>query len=122
MFGGSKSFTESAAGAPSGDGFKIAFRVNPDLSLGGRENTIHIVLTDPAGKSVTDAQVRLTFVMPAMPAMNMLEMRNSADLKWTGSEYTGPIQIMMAGAWNVAIEARRGGQLLATTQVHVNAR
>ena len=41
--------------------------------------------------------------MPAMPAMNMPEMRNNAELKWTGSEYTGPIQIMMAGGWNVVL-------------------
>jgi hypothetical protein len=49
-------------------------------------------------------------------------MTNGAELKWTGSEYTGPIQIMMAGSWNVGIEARRGNEVLATSQVHVNAR
>jgi Cu(I)/Ag(I) efflux system membrane fusion protein len=122
MFGGSKSFSGPASVAPSGAMFKIAFRIDPDPPVGARENTIHVALTDPAGKPVADAQVRLTFVMPAMPAMNMPEMRNSAELKWTGSEYTGPIQIMMAGPWNVAIEARRGGELLAISQVHVNAR
>ena len=123
MFGGSRSFTQSDAPSPSGaPAFKLTFRIDPDPPQGAKENTLHVTLLDPAGKPVSDAQVRLTFVMPAMPAMNMAEMRNSADLKWNGSEYVGPITIMIAGSWNVAIEARRGGALLATSQIHVNAR
>src|SRR5262249_29828759 len=125
LFGGSRSFADNAAAAtpsPAGNGYKITYRVDPDPPQGGRENKSHVPVTDPAGKPVSDAQVRLTFVMPAMPAMNMPEMRNGAELKWTGSDYAGPVQVMMAGGWNVAIEALRGGQLLATLQTHVNAR
>lgn len=121
MFGGSKSFTDTTS-TPAESTYKLTFRIEPDPPMGTKENTIHVALTDPTGKPVSDAQIRLTFVMPAMPAMNMPEMRNSADLKWTGSEYTGPIQIMMAGGWNVAIEARRGDALLATAQTRINAR
>jgi RND family efflux transporter MFP subunit len=123
LFGGSKSYSENAApAAPANNAFKLAFRMEPDPPQGAKENKIHVTLTDAAGKPVTDAQVRLTFTMPAMPAMNMPQMQNGAELKWTGSEYTGPIQIIMAGGWNVSIEARRGGELVATSQVHVNAR
>jgi Cu(I)/Ag(I) efflux system membrane fusion protein/cobalt-zinc-cadmium efflux system membrane fusion protein len=124
LFGGSKSFSDSGASATAtgGHAFKMTFRIEPDPPRGANPNTIHVALVDAAGKPVTDAQVRLTFVMPAMPAMNMPEMRNNADLKWAGSEYTGPIQIMMAGGWNVSIEARRGDELLATAQTHINAR
>jgi Cu(I)/Ag(I) efflux system membrane fusion protein len=126
LFGGSKSFTDAggpiSSAASTGPGFKIRFRIDPDPPFGAKENTIHVTLQDPTGKPVADAQVRLTFVMPAMPAMNMAEMRNEADLKWTGSEYTGPIRILTAGGWNVAIEARRGNDLLATAQAHINAR
>jgi nitrogen fixation protein FixH len=89
--------------------------------MGGKQNTIHVALVDAAGKPVSDAQVRITFVMPAMPSMNMPEMRNNADLKWTGSEYVGPIQIMMAGGWNVVVEARRGGEMLATHSTRLDA-
>jgi hypothetical protein len=123
MFGGSKSYSETSApqGAPPA-AYKLTFRIEPDPPQGTRENTIHVSLTDASGKTVSDAQVRLTFTMPAMPAMNMPEMKNGAELKWTGSEYTGPIQIMMAGGWNVGIEARRGNELLATAQAHINAR
>jgi len=126
LFGGSKSFTDSggpiSSATPAGPGFKISFRIDPDPPFGARENTIHVTLQDPSGNPVSDAQVRLTFVMPAMPAMNMAERRNEADLKWTGSEYTGAIRILTAGRWDVAIEARRGNELLATAQTHVNAR
>ena len=125
MFGGSKSFTEAGtpiSSGPNGRAFKITFRIDPDPPFGAKENTIHVTLADASGKSVADAQVGLTFVMPAMPAMNMAEMRNTAALKWNGSEYVGPIQILMAGGWNVAIEARRGNELLATARAHVNAR
>jgi len=123
MFGGSKSYSESpTSAAPAGNGYKMTLRIDPDPPQGARQNTLHVTLTDPIGKPVRDAQVRLTFTMPAMPAMNMPEMRNGAELKWTGSEYTGPIEIMMAGGWNVAVEARRGNEVLATTQSHINAR
>lgn len=124
MFGGSKSFSENAPPPTSTiSAYKLTFRIEPDPPQGAKDNTIHVSLTDASsGKPVPDAQVRLTFTMPAMPAMNMPEMRNNAELKWTGSEYTGPIQIMMAGGWNVGIEARRGNELIATSQAHINAR
>jgi multidrug efflux pump subunit AcrA (membrane-fusion protein) len=123
MFGGSKSFTETSTPAtPSNSAFKMTVRFDPDPPQGAKQNTIHAVLVDAAGKPVSDAQVRLTFTMPAMPAMNMPEMKNDAELKWTGSDYTGPIQILMAGGWNVAVEARRGNELLTTVRTHVNAR
>ncbi len=125
MFGGSKSYSDSAASpanAPAAGGYKLTFKMEPDPPQGATENKIHVTLTDPAGKPVSDAQVRLTLTMPAMPAMNMPEMKNGAELKWTGSGYAGPIQIMMAGSWTAGIEARRGNEVLATLQVHINAR
>jgi RND family efflux transporter MFP subunit len=123
MFGGSKSFTENATpSSPNSNAFKMTFRIDPDPPQGAKQNTIHVTLVDAAGKSVSDAQVRLTFTMPAMPAMNMPQMQNNAELKWTGSDYVGPIQIIMAGGWNVSVEARRGNEVLATTQTHINAK
>ena len=71
---------------------------------------------------ITDAQVQMTIVMPAMPSMGMPEMRNSAELQWNGSEYVGPITVGMAGPWNVVVEARRGNQVLATYQTRFDAR
>jgi membrane fusion protein, copper/silver efflux system len=124
MFGGSKSYTETSApaAAPASSAYKLSFKIEPDPPQGAKQNTIHVTLTDASGKPVSDAQVRLTFTMPAMPTMNMPGMKNAAELKWTGTEYSGPIQIIMAGGWNVGIEARRGNEVLATSQTHINAR
>jgi len=123
MFGGSKSFSESASpGGSTKSAYRLTFKTEPDPPQGAKQNTIHVALTDASRRPVADAQVRLTFTMPAMPSMNMPEVKNTAELKWTGSEYTGPITIMMSGGWNVSIEARRGSELLATSQVHINAR
>jgi Cu(I)/Ag(I) efflux system membrane fusion protein len=124
MFGGSKSYTDAssppATSTPSA--YKMTVRIDPDPPQGAKQNTVHVSLVDAVGKPVTDAQVRASFQMPAMPAMNMPEMRNGTELKWTGSDYVGPIQIMMAGGWNVTVEARRGNEVLTTVQTHINAR
>jgi len=118
MFGGSRSFTESAAA----NDYKTAFRIDPDPPVGGKDHTIHVAVVDPAGKPVTDAQVRLTFIMPAMPAMGMPEIRNSAELKWDGKEFSGPFHISEAGSWNVLVEARRGNQSISVFRTSLNVR
>lgn len=119
---GNKSANEQSA-APAGNStgtYKISTRVEPDPPNGGKENTVHVTVQDGAGKSVSDAQVHLTFTMAAMPEMKMPEMKNTADLPWAGSDYAGPVQIMMAGSWTVDVEARRGGEVLAKYQTHLN--
>jgi hypothetical protein len=120
---GNKPSDEQGA-APAGNStgtHKISTRVEPDPPNGGKENTIHVTVQDGAGKSVSDAQVHVTFTMAAMPEMKMPEMKNSAELPWAGSDYTGPVQIMMAGSWTVDVEARRGSEVLAKYQTHLNA-
>src|SRR5882724_3220910 len=120
--GNKPSNEQSIAPAGSATGtYTITTRVDPDPPAGGKENTIHVTVQDGAGKSVSDAQVHLTLTMPAMPEMKMPEMKNSADLAWTGSDYSGLVQIMMAGGWTVDVEARRGGEVLAKYQTHLAA-
>lgn len=122
LFGGSKEF-ERAAPPPAGmASLKISFQTEPDPPKGAEENTFRVSVTDPEGKPVSDAQVKVTLVMPAMPAMNMPEMRSSFDLTWNGTEYEGRGVIQMAGGWNVMIEVSRGGQLLGTQRAGINAR
>jgi Cu(I)/Ag(I) efflux system membrane fusion protein/cobalt-zinc-cadmium efflux system membrane fusion protein len=120
IFGGSTSFGEAAGDLASA--YKITFRMEPDPPAGARENTVHATVVDSAGKPVSDAQVRMTIIMPAMPSMGMPEMRNSAVLQWNGSEYVGTITIGMAGGWNVVVEARRGSEVLATYRTRFDAR
>jgi YtkA-like len=79
-------------------------------------------VTGPDGKPVTDAEVQVMLLMPAMPAMGMGEMRSSVKLMWNGSEYVGSGPIAMAGSWNVTVEARRGGQLLGVYRTRLDAK
>jgi hypothetical protein len=69
---------------------------------------------DASSKPISDAAVKVALVMPAMPAMNMPEMRSPADLNWDGTQYTGTVKVPSSGAWDVEIEARRNGQVLGT--------
>jgi len=123
LFGDSRSFSESAA--PSGSAarmsYSVTFRTAPAPPAAGQDNSAHVTVLDSSGKAVSDAQVRVIALMPAMPSMGMPEMRHSTDLSWRGSEYTGQLSVGMPGSWNVVVEARRGSQLLATYRTRFDA-
>ena len=115
--------TDTPAPAASAPGaYKITFRVDPNPPAGAKENTMHVSVEDGAGKQVSDAQVRVTLTMPAMPEMKMPEMKNGADLPWTGSDYSAPVQVTMAGGWNVEVEAKRGSEVLGKYETRFDAK
>jgi hypothetical protein len=120
MFGGSKAF-ETETPTPGGS-YAVTLRSEPTPAKGGSDGVFHVTVTGPDGKPVTDAEVQVTLLMPAMPAMGMGEMRSSYKLMWTGSEYAGSGAIAMAGSWNVTVEARRGGQLLGAYRTRLDAK
>ncbi|HSA92896.1 MAG TPA: efflux RND transporter periplasmic adaptor subunit [Terriglobales bacterium] len=119
VFGGSKEFERPANGEAKA--WKITFQVDPSPPRGSQENMVRVQVLDAAGKAATDAAVHVEFWMPAMPEMGMGEMRASTDLKWDGSAYSGSIRLPSTGSWNVNVEARRGGERLATYRTSVNA-
>jgi hypothetical protein len=121
LFGGSKAFGTDAASTPQAN-YSLSLRSEPSPAKGGSDGTFHVTVTGPDGKPVTDAQVKATLVMPAMPAMGMGEMRSSVDLAWNGSEYVGSGTIAMAGPWTVTVEARRAGQLLGVYRSRLDAK
>jgi RND family efflux transporter MFP subunit len=85
-------------------------------------NTLRVKLTGSGGAPVTSAQVTVTFLMPAMPAMGMPAMRNVATLsEKSGGAYEGPVQIQMGGTWQVTVLATKGGQTIAQKQLSVTA-
>ncbi|HEY7617051.1 MAG TPA: efflux RND transporter periplasmic adaptor subunit [Terriglobales bacterium] len=112
LFGGSKEFEREQAPAPTA--LKFSFRSDPATPKGGTEATFYVTLTEASGKPVSDAQVRLALIMPAMPAMNMAEMRAEGPLSWNGSKYVGRVRVPTSGSWNVEIQASRSGQTLGT--------
>lgn len=123
LFGGSKEFgNRDHAGPekPAGSkepraAAKLSFSTDPTPLKGAAANTFHVQLTDAAGKAIADARIKVTVVMPAMPAMNMPEMRATGELGWNGREYEGKVQVPTAGVWNVTVEAVREGQTIAST-------
>jgi RND family efflux transporter MFP subunit len=120
MFGGSKAFGAEPP-APSSN-YTVAVRSEPTPAKGGSDGMFHVTVTGPDGKPVSDAEVQVGLLMPAMPAMGMGEMRSSVKLTWNGSEYAGSGPIPMAGSWNVTVEARRGGQLLGVYRTRLDAK
>ncbi len=75
------------------------------------DNQFEVTVKGADGKPVTDADVSVLFVMPAMPAMKMAEMRNEVKLKPSGAGmYMGTGNVMMAGKWNVTVSVKQGGK------------
>lgn len=115
---------EQAAAATSTPTEKldIAFRSQPDPPRSG-ENLVDVTVRDAKGQPVSDADVAVTFFMPAMPSMNMPAMRNEAKLPAAGAGvYRGSIQVMTPGRWDVTVDVRRGTQRLGSRQFAVVAR
>ena len=126
MFGGSKEFDhgqadQGQAQAPALPQIKFSFRSDPQTPRGNSDTTLHVTVLDALGKPVTDVQVKVTLIMPAMPAMGMGEMRATSDLTWKGSDYVGTIKVPTAGSWNVEVNASRSGQLLGSYHARLNA-
>ena len=85
-------------------------------------NTLRVKLAGPDSAPITGAQVTVTFLMAAMPAMGMPAMRNVATLsEKAGGVYEGPVQIQMGGTWQVTVLATKNGQTIAQKQISVTA-
>lgn len=127
MFGGSKEFGQASASDsthPDAASWKVSFRSDPPTPKGESEATVYVSVQDTTGKPVSDAQVRVTLFMPAMPAMGMAEMRQTSTLTWKGSEstYAGNIKVPDSGTWTVTVEVTRGGHALTTYRTSLNAK
>lgn len=120
LFGGSKQYESGQAAISSTIQFR--FSADPASPKGGSNAPVHVIVLDASGKPIPDVAVKVALVMPAMPAMNMPEMRSPADLSWDGTQYTGTVKVPSSGAWNVEIEARRNGQVLGTYRSRLVAR
>ena len=123
MFGGSKAFgTDTQSTQTPSQNYTVTLRPEPSPPKGGSDGLFHVTVTGPDGKPVSDAQVKVTLVMPAMPSMGMGEMRSAINLTWNGSEYSGSGPIAMAGPWNITVEASRNGQLLGVFRSRFDAK
>ena len=113
--------TSVAGGTTTGAGMEIGVAIEPNPPIAG-DNTIAVTVTKD-GAPVTDATVTTAFSMPAMPSMNMPEMRSSAALRPVGEgRYRGVGQLSMAGTWNVRVTVTQDGRELGTRNVSIVAR
>ncbi len=110
-----------AAGAMNAPQAKAELTTEPDPPRKG-SNTFRVKLTDASGTPISGAEVSVTFSMPAMPAMGMAAMRTQVPLaEKENGLYEGPGKLDSGGTWQVAILARKNGQVVASKQLSVNA-
>jgi hypothetical protein len=108
--------------APPAARLEIAFTSTPDPPRTG-ENTFEVVVKDPEGRAVADADVSVAFFMPAMPTMNMPAMQTQTRLTPEGGGvYRGRGQVAMRGRWDVTVTVARGSERLGSRQLAVEAR
>jgi hypothetical protein len=134
LYGGSKEFAGGQQGQPASpssaskgaesQAARLDFHADADPMKVGQDNSFSATLTDGAGRVLTDARITVTLVMPAMPAMNMPEMKSSFGLTWEASRqmYVGRGQPGAAGTWNVLVEARKGASVVAAIHTHLRAK
>ena len=130
LYGGSKEFAAAQQAAPTSanksaeaSAVKIDLHADPNPLKAGEDNHFHVTLTDADGKPISDARVRVTLIMPAMPSMGMPEMKSSSELAWKAESrrYEGNDQAPMAGTWTVLVEARKNNTVIASLRSHLSA-
>jgi Cu(I)/Ag(I) efflux system membrane fusion protein/cobalt-zinc-cadmium efflux system membrane fusion protein len=99
---------------------KLEFSTTPSPPSKG-ENAVRVKLSSD-GSPVADAEVTVTFFMPAMPAMGMSAMRTIVKLQDKGGGlYEGRGELQTGGTWQVTVVAQKDSRTLATKQFTVNA-
>ena len=84
------------------------------------DNAFEVMVKDPAGKPITDAEVTAMFHMAAMGAMP--EMKNNVTLKHQKEgRYIGTGPVMMAGKWEVTVMVKRAGKEIGSKKFPVTA-
>jgi Cu(I)/Ag(I) efflux system membrane fusion protein/cobalt-zinc-cadmium efflux system membrane fusion protein len=110
-----------AASAMNAPQTTLDFSTEPSPPRKG-SNKFRVKLKDANGTPLTGAEVTATFSMPAMPQMGMAAMRISSTLADKGSGvYEGTGDLGSGGTWQVSIVVRRGGQVIDTKQLSLNA-
>jgi Cu(I)/Ag(I) efflux system membrane fusion protein/cobalt-zinc-cadmium efflux system membrane fusion protein len=111
----------ATAASASAAQVQVEFSTQPDPPHKGA-NTLRVKLTGTDGKPVTGAEVTVTFLMPAMPAMGMAAEHAATSLAEKGGGlYGGSVQLPAKGTYQTTVTVRRGTQTLATKQVSTDA-
>ena len=99
----------------------IDFSTDPSPPAKG-SNRVHVKLAGADGKPISGAQVRVTFFMPAMPAMGMAAINKTMTLTDAGGgTYQASLDIPTGGSYQITIIAVENGQTIGSKQLNVNA-
>jgi len=90
------------------DDYTVLVKIDKNPPVVG-ENNVTIEIKDAAGKSVTEAKVKLDYGMAAMPGMPAMSYKADAELK--GALYKAKMNPSMAGSWNVTIQITQGDKV-----------
>jgi hypothetical protein len=111
----------AAQAKPKSKGLDIMLMQPKEVKSGA--NDFEVMVKGADGKPVSDADVSVLFVMPAMPAMKMAEMRNDVKLKPSGpGMYMGLCNVMMAGKWNVTVIVKKNGKEVGQKKLALTAK
>jgi Cu(I)/Ag(I) efflux system membrane fusion protein/cobalt-zinc-cadmium efflux system membrane fusion protein len=100
---------------------KMELSTNPNPPHSGA-NTFSVKLSHADGTPVTGAEVTVNLHMPAMPAMDMAAVNTTVKLAAkSGGVYEGAGTLDSGGTWQVTINAKQNGQMVATKQLRINA-
>jgi Cu(I)/Ag(I) efflux system membrane fusion protein/cobalt-zinc-cadmium efflux system membrane fusion protein len=106
---------------PPAERVSIDFSTEPSPPRKG-SNTLRVKLSSAEGKPITAAQVKVTFSMPAMPAMGMAAINKIATLVGKGDgRYEGALELPSGGSYQVTITAVQDGKTIASKQLNVSA-
>jgi len=84
-------------------------------------NTVRVKLTSNDGKPIEGAEVTVTFFMAAMPEMGMAAMKTVITTNYKeGGSYEGKGDIGSGGAWQVTVQASKGGHVIANKKLTLN--
>lgn len=110
------------AAVPDSGTVRIDYRAEPDPPRKGK-NDVQVTVLQPDGTRVTDADVTVTYYMPAMPSMSMPEMRDAFPLaRQNEGTYAGEVQLSMGGTWQVTVNVTQGGESVAMKRFTIIAR
>ena len=99
---------------------EVELTTTPNPPIRG-QNKLAVKLHDTTGKTLSGAQVEVTFYMAAMPAMGMAAMKAQATLTDQGSgTYAGDIELQSGGTWQVTVSAAKDGQTIAGKQLNMS--
>jgi Cu(I)/Ag(I) efflux system membrane fusion protein/cobalt-zinc-cadmium efflux system membrane fusion protein len=115
--------TAENASAPSeaAPAVTLEVRTIPEPPRRGK-NRVRAMLKDARGGGIDGAKVTVSFVMAAMPAMEMSAMRETATLTGRGDgAYEGDVTLESGGTWQVIAVATQDGRMLARKQFNISA-